>query len=149
MQNMSTDVVSLIANAGPVAKFVLLVLFGFSIVSWALIVEKWWRFRTVRRQSTAFLRVFRQTRRPSAALGAAKSFTVTHDSVWNPVIEGRADLNGDVEIKFEGGIEPHEGSVLALYGPKVEPGSTRMKRPGLISTSEPSIVIVPEPLTVK
>ena len=71
---MSGDVVQLITNAGPVGKFVLAALFAFSIVSWALIVEKFWRFRKMRSQTVEFMTIFHQSRRPSAVLGAAKGF---------------------------------------------------------------------------
>ena len=39
---LSSGVLELVLNAGPVAKVVLAILLLFSIVSWALIVEKWW-----------------------------------------------------------------------------------------------------------
>jgi biopolymer transport protein TolQ len=68
---MSSDVIQLVTQSGPVAKVVLAVLLGFSIVSWALIVEKYVRFRTIRRQSLAFTNAFREARRPAAVLGAA------------------------------------------------------------------------------
>jgi biopolymer transport protein TolQ len=68
---MDSDIVHLVTNAGPVGKFVLLALLAFSIVSWALIVEKWLRFRRMRRHTTAFVKVFREARRPAAVLAAA------------------------------------------------------------------------------
>ncbi len=71
---LTSGVIELIWNAGPVAKFVLAVLLLFSVVSWALIVEKAWQFRRVRRQSLAFLKVFREGRRPSIVQVAAKKF---------------------------------------------------------------------------
>lgn len=61
--SLNSSVVELVINAGPVAKFVLLVLAVFSVVCWALIVEKWWEFRKVRRESMNFLKVFRDGRR--------------------------------------------------------------------------------------
>jgi biopolymer transport protein TolQ len=67
-------VLDLVLNAGPVGKAVLLVLLLFSIVSWALIVEKWWQFRRVRRETLGFLKVFREGRRSSAVAGAAKKY---------------------------------------------------------------------------
>ena len=70
--NLTAGVLDLIWNAGPIAKFVLAVLALFSIISWALIVEKWWQFRRVRRQTVAFLKVFRDGRRPSVMLSAAR-----------------------------------------------------------------------------
>jgi biopolymer transport protein TolQ len=69
---LTSGVFDLVLNAGPVAKAVLIVLGIFSIVSWALIVEKWWQFRRVRRQTLAFLRVFREGRRPSVVVASAK-----------------------------------------------------------------------------
>lgn len=65
-------VLDLVLNAGPVAKFVLLVLTIFSIVCWALIIEKWRQFRRVRRESFRFLRAFREGRRFSVVYGAAR-----------------------------------------------------------------------------
>jgi biopolymer transport protein TolQ len=69
---LTGGVLDLILSAGPIAKAVLAVLAIFSIISWALIVEKWWQFRRVRRQTLAFLKVFREGRRPSVVAVAAK-----------------------------------------------------------------------------
>jgi biopolymer transport protein TolQ len=71
---LSSGVLELILNAGPVAKVVLAILLLFSIISWALIVEKWWQFRRVRRQTLGFVKVFREGRRPSVVHGAARKF---------------------------------------------------------------------------
>ncbi len=71
---LSTGVLELVWNAGPVAKFVLAVLALFSVVSWALIVEKWWQLRRVRSQTLSFLKIFREGRRPSALQGVAKKY---------------------------------------------------------------------------
>jgi biopolymer transport protein TolQ len=72
--SLTTGVLDLILNAGPVAKFVLFVLLAFSVVSWALIVEKWWHFRRVRKQTEAFVRIFREGRRPSVVQNATKKY---------------------------------------------------------------------------
>jgi len=71
-QSEPLTLLDLVWNAGPVAKAILGVLAFFSIVSWALIVEKWWQFRRVRGQTLGFLRAFREARRPSIAQVAAK-----------------------------------------------------------------------------
>jgi biopolymer transport protein TolQ len=71
--DVSSGVLELILNAGPVGKTVLLILLGFSVVSWALIVEKWWLFRRVKRQTLAFLRLFGEGRR-AATLIAVKRY---------------------------------------------------------------------------
>ena len=70
--SLNGGIADLVLSAGPVAKFVLAVLALFSIICWALIVEKWWEFRKIRRESTQFLRVFREARRFSLVYGAAK-----------------------------------------------------------------------------
>jgi biopolymer transport protein TolQ len=71
---LTSGIVELVLHAGPIAKVVLVILVLFSIVSWALIVEKWWQFRRVRSQTLAFLKIFREGRRASAVHGAAKKF---------------------------------------------------------------------------
>src|SRR4029434_2777861 len=63
----------LVLNAGPVAKFVLALLCLFSVVCWALMVEKWWQFRKIRKEPLAFLRLFREGRRFSVVCAGART----------------------------------------------------------------------------
>jgi len=70
--SLNTGILEILWNAGPVAKVVLGILLIFSIVSWALIVDKWWQFRRVRRQTLGFVKVFREARRPSVVHSAAR-----------------------------------------------------------------------------
>jgi biopolymer transport protein TolQ len=72
--SLTAGVVDLVVNAGPVAKFILAVLLLFSVVSWALIVEKWWHFRRIRKQTLAFVKIFREGRRPSVVQAATRKF---------------------------------------------------------------------------
>jgi biopolymer transport protein TolQ len=69
---LNTGILALVWNSGPIAKVVLAVLLVFSIVSWALIVDKAWQLRRVRRQTVEFLRAFREGRRPSIIQSAAR-----------------------------------------------------------------------------
>jgi biopolymer transport protein TolQ len=62
----------LIANAGLVAKFVLLVLFFLSVVCWAIIFQKAMQFRGITRETARFLKVYRESRRFSVVAGGAK-----------------------------------------------------------------------------
>ena len=71
---MNNGVLELVLSAGPVAKGVLSILLFFSIVSWALIVEKWWQFRRVRRQTLSFLKIYREGRRAGGVFSAAKKY---------------------------------------------------------------------------
>jgi biopolymer transport protein TolQ len=54
------DVWSLVLQAGPMAKIVLIVLALFSVVSWGVIAERWIRFRRAERESREFLATFHE-----------------------------------------------------------------------------------------
>ena len=69
---LTSGVLELVLTAGPVAKAILLILALFSIVSWALIVEKWWQFRRVRRQTLTFLKAYREARTPALVHASAR-----------------------------------------------------------------------------
>ena len=56
----ATDLGNLVAQTGPVAKLVLVILLFFSILSWSIILSKWSKFRRMRTQSGRFLRAFRK-----------------------------------------------------------------------------------------
>jgi len=73
-ESLQGGVLDLILNAGPVGKTVLFILLGFSVMSWALIVEKWWQFRRVKRQTLAFLKLYREGRRATVAHGAIRKY---------------------------------------------------------------------------
>lgn len=51
----------LVTNSGPATKAVLIILALFSVVSWFLIVLKWWHFRTVRKQGARFFTELERT----------------------------------------------------------------------------------------
>ncbi len=57
------EIVDLVASTGAVAKFVLLTLLAFSLISWAIILTKWSLLRRARVQSGRFLRAFRKAQR--------------------------------------------------------------------------------------
>ena len=59
------EIWQLLTNTGPVARVVLLLLLGFSILSWAIILRKFRTFRTARNESVEFLKVFRQSKKLS------------------------------------------------------------------------------------
>jgi biopolymer transport protein TolQ len=69
---LTSGVLDLVLTAGPVAKAILLILALFSIESWALIVEKWWQFRRVRRQTLTFLKAYREARTPALVHASAR-----------------------------------------------------------------------------
>lgn len=55
-----------VMNAGLAEKLVMLVLLGFSAVSWAVIVYKWWMVRRAAQQSETFLEAFWNAKRLDA-----------------------------------------------------------------------------------
>src|SRR5262245_43426970 len=75
--SFSGGIAELVLSAGPVAKFVLAVLALFSIICWALIVEKWWEVRKIRREPQRVVRVFREARRFAVVYAAAKKHRET------------------------------------------------------------------------
>lgn len=64
----------MIATSGPTVRIVLLILLGFSLLSWAIILQKWAAFRRVRTQMRRFLRAFRKARALPEISAAADSF---------------------------------------------------------------------------
>jgi len=61
-QNPNGDFITLIKNASPIAKLVLLLLVIFSIVSWAVILFKGLEYSRARKNSLRFLDHFRQSK---------------------------------------------------------------------------------------
>ena len=68
------EVLDMISQSGPVAKFVLFVLLAFSILSWAIIVSKWNLMRRARTQSGRFVRAFRKAQRLQDIASVAEQF---------------------------------------------------------------------------
>src|SRR5260370_3849884 len=72
------DLGGILTQTGWVARGVLLLLLLFSIISWAMILQKLGMFGRIRRQSNQFLRLFRATRgvaNPQALASAGLTFT--------------------------------------------------------------------------
>ena len=103
---LTAGVLDLIWSAGPVAKLVLAILAIFSIISWALIVEKWWQLRRVRSRTFGFLKVFREARRLSAVAPVAKKF---RDSPLAQLyIAAYQELSGTPEVLDHGLDDPDD-----------------------------------------
>ncbi len=72
--NPSLNVLDLIANSGIVAKAVLVILLLFSVVSWAIIIDKLRAFRRLRKESQHFLRMFQMRKTMREIMHVAKQF---------------------------------------------------------------------------
>jgi len=57
------DILDLILNAGLVSNAVLLILLGFSLVSWAIVLSKWTTLRKAEAHTAAFLEIFRKSKK--------------------------------------------------------------------------------------
>jgi len=72
----SANITSLIAQTGPVAKVILILLLGFSVISWAIIYVKWQTFNEAKEQGDKFLRAFRKVRSLPELNTAIENFPV-------------------------------------------------------------------------
>src|SRR5437899_12222424 len=68
------EIVDLVGQTGVVAKFVLLLLLAFSLVSWAIILSKWSLLTRARVQSGRFVRAFRKAQRLQDVGAGAEQF---------------------------------------------------------------------------
>src|SRR5437773_7805928 len=68
------EIVDLVGQTGVVAKFVLLLLLAFSLVSWAIILSKWSLLKRARVQSGRFVRAFRKAQRMQDVGAVADQF---------------------------------------------------------------------------
>ncbi len=73
------DILQMILHAGPVVKFVMFILFLFSILSWAIIFMKWRLLRKAREETTYFLDLFWDTTE------MAKVYSESEDLPYSPV----------------------------------------------------------------
>jgi biopolymer transport protein TolQ len=57
----AADFAQLILSASPIVKMVMALLLTFSVISWGIILYKWWSFRGIEKQSRSFIDVFRKS----------------------------------------------------------------------------------------
>ena len=73
----SGDVVRLVAETTPINQAVLVILVLFSVISWAIILQKTWAFRRSERDTSRFLDVFRKSSKFSEVQAACPSLPAT------------------------------------------------------------------------
>lgn len=74
---MGHSLVEILIHAGVVVKIVMLILFGFSVFSWAIIFYKWRFFGKAKKENDAFLRAFQGVRDYSVLASTARRFAVS------------------------------------------------------------------------
>lgn len=107
----SQGVSDLVLNAGIVAKVILSILLLFSIISWAIILDKLRVFRRLKKESTAFLQLFRKHKGVRDILQVSRRYpsnpfvVVFREAYWHFSQEEGANPNssmvGSVEILRE------------------------------------------------
>lgn len=77
-QRSADSVMDMIFNAGPMVKFVLLILMALSIACWCIIVIKYRLIRRANRQSGEFISIFRQRKNYSALYRDSEKLADSH-----------------------------------------------------------------------
>ncbi len=72
--NVGDGVLELVLRSGPAAKFVLLILLVFSVVSWGIILHKLWYLRRVQKQTATFRDIFRRSSKFSEVQAVCRTF---------------------------------------------------------------------------
>ncbi len=106
MTSETIGVFYMLGGAGPVVKFVLLLLLFFSIVTWAIIFIKYRYIRKANKESADFTELFWQCKNLSEAFSKAKALRAS------PV--ARVFMSGYMELsKFQSTREDEEGGKTA------------------------------------
>lgn len=72
--NFHGSLIDMVLNAGLVVQLVLLLLLVFSVISWAIILMKYFNFRKVRRENDLFLAAYMKSTKLSDLLPEAKKY---------------------------------------------------------------------------
>jgi biopolymer transport protein TolQ len=96
------DIIHMILSAGLVVKFVLLILFMFSVVSWTIIFMKWRQLRKAKEETAVFLETFWETPELNAL------YEECDDLIYSPV--AHLFRGGYSEFKKMSRIQSHPES---------------------------------------
>jgi biopolymer transport protein TolQ len=140
---LSDSVLTLIAESGPVGKGVMLILLLFSVISWAIMGQKYADFRRIREDSAAFLKLFHSGadaaelyRQAKTAKGApvcglffasyellykGRGWGGSREDLWKAVGGVAGDLLGQLErnlafLATVGNVSPFVGLFGTVWG---------------------------------
>ena len=119
---LGSNVLDLVLQAGPVAKVVLALLAVFSLVSLAIIFDKWFQVRRARSQTVQFLRAYREGRRPSVVFAAAKK--LRESPLAQLYIAAHQEVSGISEVVEHVLDDPEDG----LGGDRLDAVHRAMRR---------------------
>ncbi len=119
------EVFELILRAGPMGKLVLLILLGFSIASWAIILQKWRLMRRVKRQTRMFREIFAESDNLPLVYAATKQYYVS--PLARIFAAGYAELRAHLNTKSP--LRGRNGVVDEIDGdPAQTPGVFEIER---------------------
>lgn len=76
-QAATQDFSKLILDASPLVQFIMGLLILFSVISWGIVLYKWWAFRAIEKDSSRFLDVFRKSAKFSEVQAVCPSLTAS------------------------------------------------------------------------
>ncbi len=110
----SQDLLTSFSQSGPMGTAVLLVLVGFSVISWAILIWKFLHLRRARRQSRKFLETFRNSKRFSEVSATAGRMSVS------PLVgvfqAGYAEIDGQIRSQGEEAAATGRYRIRSLTG---------------------------------
>src|SRR5574341_63067 len=107
---LAPGIVGLFIESGWMGKVIMVILLGFSIVSWAMILLKYQFLRRAERESRAFLAEFRKTKNVKDLLKFAT--TLNNSPLATLYVDGHKEADASVRSR-------PEGKVPAVAGPLV------------------------------
>ncbi len=106
------NVFDLVLRAGLVARLVLLILIGFSVASWAIIIHKWRLMQRIKRETRLFRELFADSENLSIVYAATRQFHVS--PLARIFAAGYAELRPHLNTRMP--MRGHDGSSDALNG---------------------------------
>ena len=103
MLQAGDGMIDLVRGAGSMAWFLLFVLAIFSVVSWAIILDRMMLFRKAQRESNEFLETFRNSSKFSQAKSAAEELETTPLS--GMFLAGHAELSAQKNVGEQTSLE--------------------------------------------
>ena len=91
----------IVLDSGPVSIVVLLILFAFSLVSWAIIFSKWTTLRKAESHTVAFLEIFRRSKKLSEVYAVCNQLRTS--PLVGLFLSGYSELN--YQLKNQGKSE--------------------------------------------
>ncbi len=111
MPGMGSGVIGLFVETGWVARGIVIILLGFSVVSWAMILLKYQFLRKAERESHAFLSTFRKTKNIDDLFKNAE--TKKYSPLATLFIEGYREAESIIKTIPEGNVSEEERPLIA------------------------------------